>query len=149
MYQIRYDNFKKRSFTRYLNLLKFHIFLQKIDLEEIKKYDPFVISMFMLITEFDLYMEYKILSHNMFQIKKNFNKLMSSLERLENMPNSGNKSFDIIKTYLLGKIYFDIEFNYLEAFKKFQKLSVMFPQNIIFRETAADCKKHLSNERDE
>lgn len=146
IYQIRYDNFKKRSFTRYLNLLKFHIFLQNIDAVEIKKYDPFAISMFWLITEFDLYMEYKILSHNMFQTKKNFNKLKSSLERIENIPNPENKSFDIIKTYLLGKIYLDIEINYLKAFNKFQQLSVMFPKNIIFRETAAECKKHLINE---
>jgi len=144
IYQIRYENFRNKNFIRYLTSLRLHFFLKNIDFEEIKKFDPFLISMFQLITEFDQYMEYKFLSNNGFQIKKNKIKCQSSLGKMESMPISENKSFDIIKTYLLGKIYLDIEINYYKAFKKFQQLSIMFPQNIIFKETAAECKKYLA-----
>jgi hypothetical protein len=146
IYQIRYDNFRNKSFIKYLTLLKFHYFLQKIDPEKIKKFDQFVINMFNLIAELELFMEYKFLSDNGFQSKKNTVRCKSSLVNMEGMTGFNNISFDIIRTYLLGKIYLDIEHNYPQAFKKFEKLSAMFPQNNIFMETVAGCKKHLPTE---
>jgi hypothetical protein len=143
IYKIRYDNLKNKSLTRYLACLKFHFFMQNIDSSEIKKYDQFVQCLFQLMKEFDLYMEYKFFSNNWFQSKKNIIKYKASLENMENMPVSENKSFSTIKSYLLGKIYLDIEINYTEALKKFEQLSRMFPENAIFKKTVTDCKKHL------
>jgi hypothetical protein len=58
------------------------------------------------------------------------------------MYNSEYKSFDIVKTYLLAKIYFEIEGDKQKAFVKFTKLSSMFPKNTIFKQAVADCKRN-------
>lgn len=143
IYQIRYENLKNKSFSKYLTILKFHFFMENINSEEIRKSDSFVKSMFQLMTEFEVFMKYKFLNDHGFQTQKNKDKCRSSIDKIESIQNADYKSFDIFKTYLLGKIYLEIENNYQQAFIKFKKLSIMFPENKIFQKTIADFKKQL------
>ena len=142
-YQIRYDNLRKKSFSKYLNLIKLHLFLEKMNPEEVKNSDPFVVSLFNLMIEMDLFMKYKFLSNNGFQPEINRSKCQTSLTLIENLHEPSNKTFGICKTYLLGKIYLDIENDYTKANMKFVELSEMFPGNLIFKKSVEYCKAHL------
>ena len=68
---------------------------------------------------------------------------MSCLDKIEMQNEFENKTFKNCKTYLLGKIYLDIENDYSKANFKFEKLSEMFPGNMIFKKTAEYCRAKL------
>ena len=95
------------------------------------------------MTDFDLFMRYKFFSNHGFQTEKNHTKCMSCLDKIEMQNEFENKTFKNCKTYLLGKIYLDIENDYSKANFKFEKLSEMFPGNMIFKKTAEYCRAKL------
>ncbi len=140
-YQIRYENLLKKNFSKYLTLLKFHFFMENIDSKNIKNSDSFMISIFNLMDETNTFMKYKFLNDHGFKTKNNMEKCRLSLQKIESMSNPEFKSFDAVKTYLLAKIYLEIENDGQKALTKFAKLSDLFPQNTIFRQSINDCKK--------
>lgn len=140
-YQIRYENFKNRSFSKYLTMLKFHLFMENTDFRSMSNPDSFIISMFRLTDELNMYMKYQFLLDHGFSTKSSAEKCRLSLLKTERMFNPEYKSFDVVKTYLLAKIYLEIEKDNQKAFVKFRKLSILFPENIIFKKAVSDCKK--------
>lgn len=145
-YQIRYENLKNKNLSKYLTLLKFHFFMENIDVGDIKNPDSFVLSMFGLMDELDAFMKYKFLADYGLSTKSNAEKCRLSLQKMESMHNQEYQSFDVVKTYLLAKIYLEIENNKQMALTKFSKLSTRFPGNTIFKQTIADCKKQPISE---
>ncbi|MDP3173645.1 MAG: hypothetical protein Q8M88_04340, partial [Phenylobacterium sp.] len=134
-YQIRYENLKDKKFSKYLTLLKFHFFMKTIDMNSTIESTSFVVCMFKLMNELDEFMKYKFLYDHGFNTKINLEKCSISLQRIENIHNYEYKSFDVVKTYLLAKIYLEIENDNQKALNKFQKLSKLFPGNNIFKLT--------------
>lgn len=143
VYQIRYENFKKQSFSRYLSALKFHIFLGNVDDKRAGKLSSLEKSIFQMTIEFDKYIKYKYLTDYGISSKKNIQQYKICLQNIENMQNDQFISFETIKTYLLGKIYFEIENDYQKAYEKFGKLSADYPDNAIFKAIRRDCKVQL------
>lgn len=143
IYQIRYENFRNKSFSKYLTILKFHLFVESIKPEQAEKLGSFERSIFEMTTELNSYMKYKFLEGYGLQTKKNKENCRMSLSNIENLQNASFKSFDVIKTYFLGKIYLEIENDKERAILKFEILSGMFPQNSILKKTLSDCKKQL------
>jgi hypothetical protein len=141
IYQIRYENLRNKSFSKYLTIMKFHFFMDNINLSCLKNADSFVQSMFKLMDEVNGFMKYKFLYDNGLNSKVIIEKCRLSLQKIEIMSNSEYKSFDVIKTYLLAKIYKEIENDNQKASMKFTKLSNLFPGNAIFKQTLAECKK--------
>ncbi|MBV5312065.1 MAG: hypothetical protein JZU47_02145 [Prolixibacteraceae bacterium] len=141
-YQIRYENLTNKSFSKYMTSLKFHFFIESIDLNKLESTDSFIKNMFALMNELDVFMKYQFLNDHGLKTKNNTEKCHLCLQNIENMYNSEYKSFDIVKTYLLAKIYFEIEGDKQKAFVKFAKLSNMFPKNTIIKQAVADCKKN-------
>lgn len=141
IYQIRYENFRNKSFSKYLTILKFHFFMENINFSCLKNADSFVQSMFILLYEMNEFMKYKFLSDSMFNTKINVEKCRLSLQKIENMSNPEIKSFDVVKTYFLAKIYNDIENDNQKARIKFTKLSNLFPENTIFKQALSEYKK--------
>ncbi|MFA5329628.1 MAG: hypothetical protein WC384_17675 [Prolixibacteraceae bacterium] len=144
-YQIRYENLKNKSLSKYLTLLKFHFFMDHINLKKPQNPDAFTISMFGMMTELDTFMKYKFLTDHGFKTKNNLEKCQLSLQKIEGMSNLEYKSFDVVKTYLLAKIYLEIENDPRKALAKFTKLGNQFPQNTIFKQSISDCKNRLDS----
>ncbi len=144
-YQIRYENLKNKSFSKYFTSLKFHFFMDNIDLKNLKNPDSFTISMFSLMTELDTFMKYKFLTEHGFKTKNNLEKCRQSLTKIEGSSNHEFKSFDVVKTYLLAKVYLEIENDPQKALSKFTKLENQFPNNSIFKQTISDCKNRLGS----
>ena len=144
IYQLRYENLRNKSFSKYLTILKFHLFVENISAKKTEIFDSFEKSIFQMITELNSYMKYSFLEDYGLQAKKNSKNGQSCLDKIENLRNADFKSFDIIKTYFLGKIYIEIENDNQQAISKFEKLSGLFPGNVIFRKTLSDCKKQQS-----
>jgi hypothetical protein len=84
-----------------------------------------------------------LLIDNGFNSKQNIKRYEICLTRLESMNNSDYTSFEIIKQYYLGKIYLDVEKNYSKALNKFEILSKICPNNLIFRKIIEDCRKKV------
>jgi hypothetical protein len=141
LYQIRYENLRNKNFSKYLTILKFHLYVENISSKKAERFGSFEKSIFQMITELNSYMKYKFLEDYGLQTKKNTENCKMSLAKIENLQNTGFKSFDVIKTYFLGKIYLEIENNNQQAILKFEKLSGLFPKNAIFKKTLSDCKK--------
>ncbi len=140
-YQIRYENLTNKGFSKYLTSLKFHFFLENVNWDELKNSDSFAFSMFALMNELNEFMRCKFLNEHGLKTKNNIEKCRLSLQTIDRMYNSEYKSFDVVKTYLLAKIYKEIERNNEKALDKFMKLALLFPENTIFAEAVADCKK--------
>jgi len=146
IYQIRYENFRNKNFSKYLTILKFHLFVESIKPEQTEKLESFEKSIFKMTTGLNSYMKYKFLEDYGVQTKKNKENCRISLSTIENMHNASFKSFDVIKTYFLGKIYLEIENDKQQAILKFEKLSDQFPQNAIFRKTLSECREMGSSD---
>lgn len=144
IFQIRYENLRNKSFSKYLTILKFHLYVENISSKKAEGFDSFEKSILQMTTELDSYMKYNFLEDYGFQAKKNRENGQSCLDKIENLQNADFKSFDIIKTYFLGKIYLEIEKDNQQAISKFEKLSGLFPENVIFRRTLSDCKLQQS-----
>lgn len=144
MYQIRYDNFKNEGFSRYLTALNFHFFIGKMDNKKAVKLNSLENSILQLTIEFDKYMKYKYLNSFGFYSKRNIEQCQLCLRNIEKMTNVNSNTFATIKNYLLGKIYLEIEKDYLTAYEKFGNLSAAFPGNKIFVGIKKDCKAHIS-----
>ncbi len=142
-YQMRYENLTNKSFSKYMTALKFHFFIESIDLNKLGSSDSFIKNMFALMTELDVFMKYKFMNDHGFKTKNNTEKCRLCLQKIENMYNSEYKSFGIVKTYLLAKIYFEIEKDYQNANAKFEQLSILFPNNKEFKKAAVECKNKL------
>ena len=140
IYQTRYDNFKKQNLSRYLAALRLHLFIGKMDEKRVEKLSSLEKSIFRMTMEFEKYMMYKYLDSYGILSKKNAQHYQLCLRNIEKMHNDHFASFEIIKTYLLGKIYFEIENDYEKAFGKFGKLSSDFPNNTVFYSLKNDCK---------
>lgn len=141
-YQIRYENLTNKGFSKYLTSLKFHFFLENANWYELKKSNSFVFSMFTLMNELNEFMRYKFLNEHGLRTKNNIEKCRLSLQTIDRMYNPEYQSFDVVKTYLLAKIYKEIEQDDEKALDKFMKLSLLFPENTIFAKAVADCKKN-------
>lgn len=146
IYQIRYENFRNKSFSKYLTILKFHLFVESIKPEHTEKLESFEKSIFQMTTGLNSYIKYKFLEDYGIQTKRNKENCRISLVNIENMQNANFKSFDVIKTYFLGKIYLEIENDKQRAILKFEKLSDQFPQNVIFRKTLSECSEMASSD---
>jgi hypothetical protein len=138
IYQIRYENLRNKSFSKYLTILKFHFFMESMHSNNSKNTDSFVQSMFEEMNDF---LKYKFLFDSGLNAKINNEKCHLILLKIENMSNSEYRSFDVVKTYLLAKIYKEIVNNNQNASIKFMKLSTLFPENTIFKQSLAECKK--------
>ncbi len=141
-YKIRYENLKNKTFSKYMTLLKFHSFMENIDKNNLKNKDSFITSMFELMDVLNVFMKYKFLTDHGFDTKNNIEKCYSSLRKIESMSNAEYKSFEVVKTYLLAKIYLEIELDFKKALDKFSKLSNMFPGNTIFKQTVDDYRRN-------
>jgi hypothetical protein len=96
--------------------------------------------MFKMMNELDKFMEYKFINGIRVKTQSNQEKCRQTLTKIEEMTNSEYRAFDIAKTYILAKIYYEIENDNQKALQKFHKLSDLFPQNTIFRKAITDCK---------
>lgn len=143
VYQIRYDNFKKQSFSRYITAFKFHFFLGNMDGKKAEKFNSLEKSIFQMTLEFDNYIKYKYLNNYGISSERNLKQYLLCLQNIEKMHNEHYHSFETIKTYLLGKIYLEIENNYLKAFGKFDSLSTDFPGNTIFKTIRENCRVQM------
>jgi hypothetical protein len=143
VYQIRYDNFKKLSFSRYITAFKFHFFLGNMDGEKAEKFNSLEKSIFQMTLEFDNYIKFKYLNDYGISSKRNLQQSQLCLQNIEKMHNEHYRSFEAIKTYFLGKIYFEIENDYLKAFRKFDALSTDFPENTIFKTIRENCRVQM------
>lgn len=143
VYQIRYDNFKKQSISRYITAFKFHFFLGNMDGEKSEKFNSLEKSIFQMTLEFDNYIKYKYLNNYGISSERNLQQYLLCLRNIEKMHNVQYRSFETIKNYLLGKIYFEIENDYLKAFGKFDSLSTNFPDNTIFKNIRENCRVQL------
>jgi len=144
IYQIRYENLRNKSFSKYLTILKFHLYVGNISYKRTEGFDSFENSIIQMITALNSYMKYRFLEDYGLQAKKNRENCQSCLAKIEKLRNTDFKSFEVIKTYFLGKIYLEIENDHQQAISKFEKLSGMFPENVIFRKTLSDCKIRVS-----
>jgi hypothetical protein len=140
IYRIRYDNLRKKSFSKYLALLKFHLYVENISAKKTEKFDSFETSILQMMMEINSYMKYRFFEDYGIQSKKNKQYGQMCLRKIENLKNTDFKSFEVIKTYFLGKIYLEIENDNQQAIRKFEKLSVQFPENTIFRKTLSACQ---------
>ena len=143
IYQIRYQNLRQRNISKYRFLIMFHIYLDQIRDQNINWPNSFMKSIFDLINMSELVMKYAFLIDNGFKSQNNIEKYNKSLSYIENMRNLEYASFVIIKQYYLGKIYFDVEKNYLKALNKFNTLSEFCPDNLIFKKICEDCKRQI------
>ena len=141
IYQIRYEHLKQHEFSKYISVLKLHFYLERIKAEDIKYSNALVRSLLELIEQSGIIMKYSLLLDAGINSAYNKSKLQSSLTRIENMKNSEYLSFDIIKLYYLGKLYFNIDKNYTKAKEKFIELSIICPDNKIFRDLIEECNK--------
>lgn len=141
IYQIRYDNLKQREILRYFSIVKLHFYLERVKSTVEKFPNSFLISIVDLIIESDKCMKYELLIKNGFKSANNIDSLNICRTRIENMQNSEYRSFDIVKQYYLGKIYFDIEKDYKKALNKFIALSIECPNNKIFKALIEECNR--------
>jgi hypothetical protein len=144
IYQVRYENLKKHDISKYIALIKFHLYLDHFRNSEIKVQNSFVKSIFELIDLSELNLKYMLLIDNGLNSKQNIKRYEICLARLENLKNSDYTSFEIIKQYYLGKIYLDVEKNYNKALNKFEILSKTCPNNLIFKNIIEDCQKKVN-----
>ncbi len=140
-YLMRFENMKDKKYSKYLALLKFHLFMKSMDTNAYESSNSFIACIFKLMNEVDEFMKFKFLNQAGFDTKKNSEKCKLCLQKIEFISNQEYKSFDVVKTYLLAKIYLEIENNKKEALVKFAKLSDLFPNNSIFKKAILDCKK--------
>ncbi len=140
LYQIRYENYKKTSFSKYLTALKCHVYLLKIDEHKADRLSLLEKNIFQLIVEFDKCLKYKFISELDLISDKNKHQFEISLEKIEKLHNSEYSSFETIKNYFLGKIYLEIENDSVKALEKFTRLSERYPGNTIFEAIKNDCK---------
>ncbi len=145
LYQIRYENYKKTSFSKYLTALKCHAYLLKIDEHNADRLSLLEKNIFQLIVEFDKCLKYRYISELDLITDKYKHQFEISLEKIENLSNSQYSSFETIKNYFLGKIYLEIENDSVKALHKFSELSERFPNNKIFESIKKDCKSKKSS----
>ena len=133
-YRIRYDNIKGRYFSKMTSIFKFHLFLNQWIKEEDRPEDSFIESFKQLTFEMNNYMKYRFLDK--FNLSSNKNSLKETyyLKKIEELSNPQFDSFNVVKDYLLAKIYLELEDNQAMAHATFQSLSLKFPHNTIFKE---------------
>lgn len=120
------------------------MYLDHIRNSETKWPNSFIQSLFELIDLSELYMKYIFLVENGIKSKECINRYETYLARLEIMNNCDYPSFEIIKQYYLGKIYFDVEKNYSKALNKFELLSKTCPNNLIFKKIIDNCQQKIN-----
>ncbi len=144
MYQIRYENIKKSSLSKYFSALKCQLYIQKLDESKSDALNPLEQDLLQLVVEFDKCLKYKLINDlDILKIGTNQN-IVAGLEKIENLQNKNCRSFVTIKDYFLGKIYLEIVHDSAKAFDKFAKLSENFPSNLVFKEIKQKCKPAAS-----
>lgn len=134
LYQIRYDNFKKSGFSKYLTALKCQVYLQMIDEKKMGALKANERTILQLIVEFDKCLQYKYLSDFGLFKQHNERELFAGMEKIERLENREFKSFKTIKNYFLGKMYLEIVHDKVKGLEKFSRLSEDYPRNTVFRE---------------
>ena len=133
LYQIRYENFKKTGFSKYLTALKCEVCLQKLDEKKCSVLKPNELIILQLIVQFDKCLRSKYLSDLGLFKERNEREFYASLSKIENLKNIEFESFETIKNYFLGKIYLEIAHDSIKGLEKFSKLSEDYPGNVVFK----------------
>lgn len=133
-YCIRYHNLQERYLQKMASAVKFHLFLNQWEKEGFEAEESFIQSFKTLTLEMNKYMKFRIFDKFNFLSNKNKHNDQYYLKKIESLNNPEFDSFNVVKTYLLAKIYLEIEKKPTLAHNNFKALSIKFPNNTVFKE---------------
>jgi len=134
-YLARYFNFKHQFFKKTSILIKLHNLLKYYNVSGNHSTDTFIESYRSLSVELYNYLELITINKIIPFSGNTSSSRLAILYKIESIQSDNFESFETIKTYILGKIYLEIEGDQDLALKKFQELTQMFPKNTIFKNT--------------
>lgn len=140
-YQVRYANYRGKMLKSISLYMQMQSDIKKLGGQQRQASTSLSRSIFALVAELNEYIGIRIEEKvNLFYSKTLDARARQKIEAMNALTNADHPSFELIKHYLLGKVYLEIEKNDTKALEHFTRIETICPANRVIRQLTAEIR---------